>query len=89
MKTSGLIFLIGIGLFFLAITIESQLVGHTSLIFLFMGFCHLSYKTWKMFLVMPKILMNSYNIESISYIDFEDSLISQQNYFSCLQTDLC
>jgi hypothetical protein len=89
MKISGFIILIGIGLFILATTIGSQLIGYTSLLVIFMGFCHLSFKTWEMFLTMPKALMNSYNIESISYIDFEESLVNQQIYFSCLQTDLC
>jgi len=89
MKISGVIILIGMGLFFLATTIGSQTTGFTSLIVLFLGLCHLSFKTWQMFLAMPKFLMNSYNIETISYIDFEDSWISQQNYFSCLETDLC
>lgn len=76
-------------LFILAANVNSSLIGSSSLLVLFVGICHLSYSTWQMFLTMPQVFMNTHNIESISYIDFENIKISQQNHFSCLKADFC
>ena len=81
-----LIALIGICSFIIAVMLESNLVGYSSIFVMAASFISLTWESWKIFLKMKPIEMNSYGVHNLTDID-TGTYVS--NYYFCLSTDIC
>jgi hypothetical protein len=80
---------LGIATFFFAVNFQNQIIGNISLLILSVTGLSVSWSTWKMFLSMNQIELNSYNANSLAHLDMAKLESNHLNTVACFEWDYC